>query len=756
MRITFVCAFALSVSAAWAQSGLMYSTYLREGFTPAAVATDAAGNLYVTGPAVLGPESPQTAAMVIKLNPTATQTLYVRTLGGSGFDSASAIAVDSAGDAYVAGTASSPDFPITPGSQTGTLPVGGGMRTFLAKFDPQGELLFSDVLGAVSTYGLAVALAADGGIIVSGLATASGLAATTGAYSVPDTNGRPYLMKVSTGGTNIVFSATGIGGDALAVDAAGNIYMAGAAHYYYPTTPGAYQTFPSPASCPECFFADGANQYVTKVDPAATTLLYSTGVSGNGQTANKGLAVDASGNAYVTGLALDGAYPWTGTQPNTQIVEPFLTKLDAAGANAIYSIAVGGSGIALGSQGDLYVGGAYNLTGIDSGIVGIITPPGIPAPLPPGIASLPMRCQQNNLTTLSQAYVSHIDAATGNVLGTVLLDGSNASTAGIAFAGGSSVWLAGPTSQPDVPITPGALTPIPNASALHAGTQPGALLAQAGFAASTTPAAPQVACVTDNANEARQGVVAPGQLLSLFGSGLGPATGVAATNYTTTSLAGVTVTFNGEPAPLLYVSSSQINVAVPFDEPYTNSQGNQNLATVQVTVNGTPAAPRALPVVPTNPNLFANLTGISTCTIGAITYNGSYAAVAINQDGNINSCTHRAAPGELVSFFINGLGVDASLGITQAWTPTLIPIEVTIGPWSVEVTAVEQINPFVWQMSARIPADVGSPQNGLAPVTMDLNLANGVLPIGPLSIEPVSPLSIPAGQPISLNIWVGQ
>ena len=271
MRISFLCVLALSATAAWAQSGLTYSTYLREGFTPAAVATDPSGNLYLAG-SIVGSGSPQTEAMVIKLNPAATQTLYVRTLGGSGSDSASAIAIDSAGDAYVVGTASSPDFPVTPGLETGTLPV-SGTRAFLAKFDPQGELVFSDVLGTASITGTAVALAADGGILVSGLAAGPGLAATPGAYSVPDSNGRPYLMKVAATGANIVFTATGIGGNALALDPAGNIYMAGAAHYYYPTTPGAYQTFPDPASCPECFFADGANQYVTKVDPAATTLL---------------------------------------------------------------------------------------------------------------------------------------------------------------------------------------------------------------------------------------------------------------------------------------------------------------------------------------------------------------------------------------------------------------------------------------------------------------------------------------------------
>jgi uncharacterized protein (TIGR03437 family) len=743
MRTWLVYALLLFAPAAWAASGLTYSTYLRDGFTPSAIATDSAGNVYLAGSTIVDAATSQTAAMVVKLDPTGGQYLYVRTFGGSGFDTALGIAVDSAGDAYVAGNTSSPDFPITPGSQTGTLPA-NQTRAFLVKLDPQGELLFSDVLGNVSTTGLAVALAADGGILVSGISNSSGLAASGGAYSVPDSNGRPYLMKLDAAGSNVVFTATGIGGDALVVDAAGNIYMAGSAFYYYPTTPGAYQTFPNPSTCPECFFAAVVNQYVTKVDPGASKLIYSTGVAGNSSTSNHGLAVDAAGNAYVTGVS-NGGYNWTGTQPNSQLVQPFLTKLDGAGANALYSIAVGGAGVALGSQGDVYVGGAYNDINVG------FTPPVILPSLPLGITSLPARCQTNSITTFSEAYVSHVDATTGNVLSTVLVDGSNVSAAGVAFAGGSSVWIAGPTTQADTPITPGALTP---ADGLHAGPQAGAYLGEVNFGLSQA-AGPRIACVVDNANEARIGVVAPGQLLTLFGTGLGPATGVAATGYSTTSLAGVTVTFDDMPGTLLYVSSSQINVAVPYAEPFSNSQGAENFSTMQVSVNGVAAPPRALPVVPSNPSLFGDLSGtVSSCTVGDISYYGAFTDLALNADGTLNSCLHRATPGAVISLFVNGLGVDCSCGTVQAWVPSQIPVAVTIGQWSAEVVNVSSLNPFMWQVDVRVPAAAAESSLFLFPVTMDMNFTNGVMTVGPLAVQPGSPSYATPATPFPLTVWV--
>jgi len=752
MRTWLVCALLLFTPAAWPRSGVTYSTYLRDGFTPSAIATDSSGNVYLAGSAIVDAATSQTAAMVVKLNPTGAQYLYVRTVGGSASDAASGIAVDSMGNAYVTGTTSSADFPFTPGGQTGTLPAANQTRAFLIKFDPQGELLFSDVLGNVSTTGLAVAVAADGAILVSGLSSSAGLVASSSAYSVSNTNGRPFLMKLNAAGSSLVFTATGIGGNALALDSAGNIYMAGSTvDTDYPTTPGAYQSVLDTVFI--CYglcqlSIPGTNQYVTKVDPAASKLIYSTGVGSQYQTVNNGLAVDAAGNAYVTGVAY-GEYNWTVTQRVAAQVAPFLTKLDAAGATALYSIQIGGAGVALGAQGDVFVGGAYNEI-----YLGIL-PAGPPPSLPLGVTSLPARCMTNNITTFSEGYVSRLDAATGNVLSTVLVDGSNASAAGVAFAGGASAWLAGPTSEADTPITPGAITPAP----LRAGSLPGAYLAEANFSVNPTAvnpaAAPQVACVVDNANEARISVIAPSQLLTLFGSGLGPATGVAAAGYSTTSLAGVTVTFDDVPGTLLYVSSSQINVAVPAGVSFLNSQGSQNLSTMQVSVNGADGSPRALPVVPSNPSLFGELSGtVSSCTVGDITYYGAFTDLAINADGTVNSCLHRATPGAVISFFVNGLGVDFSFDMTRAWAPSQIPVAVTIGQWSAEVVNVSSLNPFMWQVDVRVPAEVAQSSLFLFPVTMDMNFTNGVMAVGPLTVQPASPSYTIPGTPFPLSVWI--
>src|ERR1039457_1476696 len=80
---------------------LTYSTYLRDSFTPKAIAVDSSGNIYVAGNAIVDPATSQTTVLVVKLNPQASQYLYVRYLGGSVNDQANAIAVDSSGNAYI-------------------------------------------------------------------------------------------------------------------------------------------------------------------------------------------------------------------------------------------------------------------------------------------------------------------------------------------------------------------------------------------------------------------------------------------------------------------------------------------------------------------------------------------------------------------------------------------------------------------------------------------------------------------------------
>ena len=138
-----------------------------------------------------------------------------------------------------------------------------------------------------------------------------------------------------------------------------------------------------------------------------------------------------------------------------------------------------------------------------------------------------------------------LDPGTGDALDAQWIDGSAPTAVGITLAGGN-VWITGFTPAPDVPITPGTLIP----QTLGTGFTSGAYLAAVDFSTSPLAGTPAIACVVDAANLEHLRAVAANQAISLFGVNLG-------------SSGGVTVTFGGTPAQVLYVSSSQINVVVP-------------------------------------------------------------------------------------------------------------------------------------------------------------------------------------------------
>ncbi len=714
--------------------GLTYSTYLRNGFTPAAVATDPAGNVYLAGSVVTDQANSQTSVMVVKLNPKGTKYVYVRTLGGSSFDSAAAIAVDSDGNAYITGSAFSPDFPVTAGRQLAIPSSTGQPRTFLAKLDPQGSVLFSELLGGASTYsiGQAVALTPQREIVVSGTASPD-FPVTTGAFAAAaGKDNRPFLMKLDATGATVRFAAFGIGGNALSIDTTGNIYMAGATLLLdYPTTPGVYQPVFKPVTI--CFgfcrvSFPGMNQYLTKVDATGSKLIYSTAVGaailGNGQTTNAGLAVDAAGNAYLTGLAY-GSYPYTVKDPGVPQVRPFLTKIDSAGQTAPYSIPIGGVGVALDGQGNVFVGGSYNNFSLVP-TFSALTPP----PAPPGVQNAVAACLLKEQTTISQAYVSQVDAGTGNVQNTVLIDGSNLSAAGIALVG-DAAWIAGYTTTDDVPLTPGAIS---DAFGPPSSFFPGAYLGLADFTLMQQPGAPHVGCILDAAGGTRLGPVAPFQLVSIFGTNLGPALGVGAPDSKTTSLAGVTVTFDGVAAKLLYVSQSQINVAVPPPSP----ERFPGFTSMQIFANGPFTQPRILPVVQMSPNLFSIASPHTvSCSLSPV---DTLVPLTLNPDGTINSCENPAKAGSVVSFFVDGLG---GQGLS-------IPVVAQIGNLSVQVVGVANIDDFVSRIDVRIP-DGFVRGVALVPISFLLVSPNGVVPVGPRAGFSAS---VPIGTPVATIFWV--
>lgn len=713
--IHVILLFVVSATAVFGQStpSLTYSTYLRAGFAPAAVATDSAGNVYLAGSALTVPGSSQKSAMVVKLSPDGAHYLYVRTFGGALNDSAASIAVDSSGNAYITGTAGSPDFPVSPGRQLGTPPSSAtATRAFAIKLDPQGDLVFSELVGGSSvSSGLATAVTPQGNILVSGLADST-FPTTPGAYAANGTLQRPFLMELDPTGATVKFAAFGVGGSALALDTAGNIYAAGSTYLTdYPATPGSYQPVFSPVFicggfCRISF--PGTNQYLTKLDPAATHLIYSTAVGGGGQTVNAGLAVDSAGNAYLTGVTW-GSYPFTVPDPGVPEIRPFLTKIDPAGKSNVYSIPIGGAGVAFDNSGHVLAGGTYSNNNYSAFGPNTLPPP------PTGAVNLAAPCLLSS-TTYSQAYVSQVDAITGNVQSSQLMDSANLTAAAIAISG-STVWLAGAALTSDVPTTLNALSD----SALSAPA--GAFLGQVSYSAANATA-PQIACILDSVSGLRPSATARYQILSLFGSNLGPAQGVAAPDAPTRSLGGVGVLFDGSPAPLLYASASQINLLVPA---FGN---NQAATTFQVSFDGQTSPARQLATTAMNPNLFVDVGG---CPGGPIaTAGGQPFAVMLNQDGSTNTCNQPAHAGSTVSLFVDGLS--GGVGAAGQFVPVYlggVAVAVTIDHWSAEVVNVVAVSDYVWRIDVLIPPGVVNGYEALAYVGVTVYGGSGLLAAAP-------------------------
>ena len=653
---------------------LIVSTYLRDGFTPNAIAADGAGNVYVAG-------TSQRTVLVVKLDAQASRYLFTRYIGGSVKEAANAITVDAAGNVYVAGWTESPDFPVTNGTAA-TAAGPGDPRSFVLKLDAKGLLVFSTLLGgSAASNAQAIAVAPSGRVIVSGTVVRGLFPSTPGAYSIQNTAGHPYLVSLDATGSR-VFSATGIGGSALAVDAQDNIYVAGYTYLLdYPTTPGAYQTtFPAVRVCSVAPCSGGgfqaANQYVTKVDKTGSTLIYSTAVTGRGNTTNSGMTVDSSGNVYLTGYAGPG-YPYTVTAPVIPIGPvngifffelPFLTKLDAAGRSLVFSVPVGGAGVQVDGKGNVYVGG-----GVGAGVAasGFGIPNNVPA-----LAGVANPCLPDNHRIRSVGYVSAVDAGSGETRATRFVGGSTLSLTGLA-ASGSRVWVTGTTARSDVPLTPGALT-LPN---LPPTQLPGAYLGAIDFSDTGAADRPQVFCIVDSADLTPVAAVAPNQLLTMFGTGLGPQVGVAAEGDSPLTLGGVSIDAGSASAPLLYVSSNQINFATPLVD------YGSNFAALTVRVDGAAADSRLIPLTFSNPSLFVDQTKAA----------GSFGATAYaeNANGSVNSESNPVKLGETVSVFVNGLVRD----------PRVISFPVQLAStngWSVE--RIEPASPYVQRVTLRTPA----------------------------------------------------
>lgn len=603
-----------------------------------AITTDSAGNTYVVGSRALtgaaafriGTDgtaaplgSPATDVFVSKLDPNG-QLLFTDTFAGKGVDTGTAIAVDPSGNIYIAGTTTSNDFPLSKALQTQPSPYGTG---FVMKLTNDGStILYSTYFGGVQGMTSVNALTADtsGNLYLTGTTFASDFPHTAGMPSATVMqNGVPYadieeatsaafVASIDASGDKILFAGT-VGGTAancaagtlvcsgsiistaglaIALDASRNVYFGGNTNATdLPTTSAA-------------FLQQGIGAFAGKVSAGGTGLAYLTylgaaaelrGPIPNGANLLSAFSVDSAGNAYLAGNTGDPKFPATpgayqtafaggpldefGIPANT---DGFVAKLKPDGSALVWATYLGGSGsdaviaLAVDPAGKVWAAG----------------------------------------TTASPTFPN----AQGWTQGGDFLVQFNSTGSALSY---SALYPVGTVEQ-SVALDPFGLV---DAAGMN------------GFVSAINPNAAPTMKIFDFGNAfggSATARIAPAEVISIYGPGIGPVTAAAATpsnGFYPTTFNGVQVQINGMNMPLLYVSANQINAVVPME--VATGAG----ATVRV-INGAAVSP-AYPVwiVPEAPQAFPTV---------------------LNRDGTVNSQSNPAHSGSVITFYATGWQSDFS------------------------------------------------------------------------------------------------
>ncbi len=369
-----------------------------------AIAIDGAGNAYLTGltgsdefpivnqiPGACNGECDPYYGLgfITKINAAGTALVYSSFFGGSGAndpDDGLSVAVDGSGSVYLTGIATSFDFPVVnqiPGACNGCL-APGTYATFIMKINAAGDaLVYSSLVGGDGfDYGYFVTVDRGGNAYLTGATDSTNFPVVNqipGACNGSCGRDKAYVMKVNAAGAALVYSSLLGGSDddeasAVAVDSSGNVYVAGLT--FSSDFPVVNQI---PGACVGTC-GQGGEHYVaafaTKINAAGSALIYSSliggsaGTAGTGSSAN-GLAIDSSGNVYLTGITASPDFPRVGQIPGAcqgscgtgATLDGFVTKINAAGNALAYSSVFGGSSdedpaaIATDSSGNAYITG---------------------------------------------------------------------------------------------------------------------------------------------------------------------------------------------------------------------------------------------------------------------------------------------------------------------------------------------------------------------------------------------------------------
>jgi uncharacterized protein (TIGR03437 family) len=727
---------------------VQYLTYVgRSGLDAVTrIASDANGNVYMTGftqdsnfPATPGAYQVNAAGastgnvVVAKLNAAGTAATYITQFGGATIDFGVGIAVDASGNVYIAGGTDSNNFPTTAGALKTDFTSQNPAQShcFVTKLNAAGNALaYSTYLGGRGTDRCyAITTDAAGNAYVTGRTSSPNFPVSENAPQTNFRGGDPqlnmagspigvagadaFVAKLNPAGSAIVF-ATFIGGSgneagtAIAVDSQGAVYVGGVTNSVnFPTTQGAFQSAYGGAQGQTDFnIGDG---FVLKLNAAGNNLVYSTYLGGRQNEVLFDLAVDAQGSVYVTGSTASSNFPTTPRvyQPNyggaggeARIVagDGFVTKLAPNGQSLVYSTFLGGArderatALAVDSAGNVWVVGHTLSTDF----------PTTNDAFQRTLAGQPA----NDMFIIGDAFVTQLDAGGAAILTSTYLGGRGGDAAtSVLVLPDNSVLVGGLTSSTDLPVT-NDVYQRQYFGVGYTGVPVGdGFLAKLGQSQNRI----SVAGIASAASYAG-GAVAPGEIVILAGTGIGPAAlttaALNAQGEIARTLADTRILFDDTPAPLIYVSAGQSSAVVPY-----NVAGKQSVRVV-VEQGSNRSAAITVPVVAAKPALFsANSSGRGP---GAI----------LNQDTSFNSASNPAAKGSVIVLFGTGEGqtdppgVDGRLANSVFPKPAL-PVSVTIGNTRVTQLSYAGAAPGlvsgVFQINVVIPPDVPS---GDVPVTV--------------------------------------
>jgi hypothetical protein len=417
---------------------LEYSTYLggSSGDWGSAIAVDSAGNAYVTGHTD-SPDFPEagpyqqdqagTDVFVTKLAPSGSIVVYSTYLGGGGDDFGHAIAVDSSGTAWVAGRTSSDDFPTVNAYQADQ----AGVDAFVTRLAPSGSSLdYSTYLGGRGDdVANDIAIDAEGGAYVAGF---------TGSTDFPAVN--PYqgdqggidgfVTKLAPSGTSLVYSTFLGGANEDAAQGIAADEAGGVVVTGYTWSPD----FPTAGALqPE---QPGADAFVTRLAPPGSSLAYSTYLGGDGVDSGIDVALDGAGSAYVVGCTDSTDFPtrnpYQGHQGDR---DAYVVKISRSGSTFQYATYLGGGahdvafGVAVDGAGNAHVAGGTSST------------------------DFPVRNEIQANRPGDDAFVARVAPSGSTLVYSTYLGGGGADSAfGIAVDGAGSAYVVGDTGSPDFPM----------------------------------------------------------------------------------------------------------------------------------------------------------------------------------------------------------------------------------------------------------------------------------------------------------------